>query len=253
MDARWAPGSVRAGAIARGLRSQTLGMFCIAMTCCAHTPSSVPPSTVQEPSAVSGTSPLTPDPASMHSEVTPEEVGRRFLMLVDSLKSFDALSATRVRERMQLPMTDSEQKVGAHFSAQRPESGWEYSFSYRIDPEHVRYTNATLEFTASAQNIADTTPACHLDFDTYVNNLQSIGFTEVEGSAEYESPMPHPIIDPETGAVIDQGERRHFRIPTYLYSRADVGVVIRQRGDTDAPDSVRHGRCVESISVGKAS
>ncbi len=235
------------------LRTQTLVMLCIAMASCSHTPSATPTSMSKEPASMSASSTLTPDFVSMHPEFSPEEVGRRFLRMVDSLKSFDDLSESRILENMRLPIGNSDPKLGGFMSAQIPDSSWRYSFSYRIDPKHARYTNATLEFSNDRDDGAGMTPVCRLDFDAYVKALEDVGFSEVEGSAEYESPMPHPMINPETGEIIQQEDRRHFRIPTYLYSRGDVGVVIRQRREADAPETdLRHG-CVESISVGKGS
>ncbi|MGO4262738.1 hypothetical protein AB4Y92_19340, partial [Lysobacter sp. TAB13] len=40
-------------------------------------------------------------------ELTPEEVGRRFLKLIDGLKSFDELSVERLQEVMRLRLTPS--------------------------------------------------------------------------------------------------------------------------------------------------
>lgn len=250
---RQAPASIRHAPAPAILRTQTLAMLCIAMASCSHTPSATPTSMPEAPVSTSAASTLTPDTVSMHPHLSPEDVGRRFLRMVDSLTSFDALSESRILENMRLPITHSDPKIGGYMSAQIPDSSWRYSFSYRMDPAHARYTNATLEFSNDRDDGAAMTPVCRLDFDAYVMALEEAGFAEVQGSAEYQSPMPHPLLHPGTGEIIQHEERRHFRIPTYLYSRGDVGVVIRQRREADAPEASLHHGCVESISVGKGS
>ncbi|HCV97611.1 MAG TPA: hypothetical protein DGV23_12785, partial [Stenotrophomonas sp.] len=60
--------------------------------------------------------------------MSPEDVGRRFLRMVDSLTSFDALSESRILENMRLPITHSDPKIGGYMSAQIPDSSWRYSF-----------------------------------------------------------------------------------------------------------------------------
>lgn len=177
-------------------------------------------------------------------ELTPEEIGRRLLKLIDSLKSFNELSSDRVREMMQLQMVDTPETHGSFLTMSLPESGWQYSFSYRIDPMYPRYTNATFEFNNRQDDRADMAPVCGMDFNAYVAELKKIGFAEREDLAQYDSPMP-PI-----NADGTMEERQFFRIPTYFFSRGNIGVLIRERREADAPDVKLHHACVESISVG---
>lgn len=197
-------------------------------------------------------------------ELTPEEIGRRFLKLIDSLKSIDELSFERLQGAMQLRFTPTPATHGGFFTMHLPESGWYYGLSYYdvpgLDNKHAAY-----QFTnrpASQENNddrADMAPVCGMDFYAYVAELKKMGYVEREDLAQYDSPMPPAIYDPKTGKEVGFEERRFFRLPGYTFSRGNVGVIIRERREallterreTDPPDDKLNHICVESISVGR--
>ncbi|HZF98347.1 MAG TPA: hypothetical protein VEY92_08920 [Pseudoxanthomonas sp.] len=244
----------RAKRIVMGLiRRMTALLLGIATTACAHTSSGTLPPPSKQPAATSTTGTFRPYTLAEYPELTPEEVGGRFLRLIDSLESLDELSSDRVREIMQLPMVDTPETHGGFLTMSLPESGWQYSFSYRIDPKYARYTNAKLEFHGKKDNRAGMAPVCGMDFNAYMGELRKIGFVEREDLAQYESPMPLSIYDPVTGQELGFEDRRSFRLPGYSFTRNDVGVLIIERPEANAPDTKLQRFCVQSISVGRGA
>ncbi|MGO4263756.1 hypothetical protein AB4Y92_24600, partial [Lysobacter sp. TAB13] len=183
-------------------------------------------------------------------ELTPEEVGRRFLKLIDGLKSFDELSVERLQEVMRLRLTPSPETHGGFFTIHLPESGWYYGLSYYDNPKVPERRHAVYNFINQAQDeerengLADMAPVCGMDFKAYVTELKKMGFVKREDLAQYDSPMPPMNAD---GTL---EERRFFRLPGYFFSRGNIGVMIRERREANAPDDKLHHACVESISVG---
>lgn len=179
---------------------------------------------------MSATETFRPYTLAEHPDFTPEEVGRRFLKLIDSLKSFDELSSEHIRRVMQLPMANPPSDTDDGFLTMTlPESGWQYSFSYSIDAKFPRYTNAKFEFTNKKDDRADMGLVCGLDFNAYVAALKHMGFKE-----------EHPTYD-ELGRLVD-----------LFYSRGDVSIRILQERQADAPDEKLHHACVKIISVHRA-
>lgn len=199
-------------------------------------------------------------------ELTPEEMGRRFLKLIDSLKTSNDLTLGRLQEVMRLQLTPTPATRGGFFMMHLPESGWYYGVSYYDDPSRHR-KHASYDFINNAHDqvrnqvhvrgFPDMAPVCGMDFNAYVTELKKMGFVEREDWAQYDSPMPPPIYDPITGQETGFQERRYFRLPGYGFSRDNIAVMIRERGEaliserpeTDAPDDKLNHICVESISV----
>lgn len=194
-------------------------------------------------------------------ELTPEEVGRRFLKLIDSLKSSNDLTLERLQAVMQLPMTPTPEAPSSFFNMYLPDSEWYYNVVYYDDPRLHR-KNASYNFINNAHDkvldqvhvkgFPDMAPVCGMDFNAYVTELKKMGFVEREDLAQYDSPMPPMNAD---GTM---AERQVFRLPGYFFSRGNISVLIRERGEalisgrreTDAPDDKLNHVCVESISVG---
>ena len=223
----------------------------IATTACAHTSSGTPPSPSKEPAPMSATDTFRPYTLAEYPELTPEEMGRRFLKLIDDLKSFDELSLERLQEVMRLRLIPLPESHGGSFTMHLPESSWYYGLSYYNNPQLSENKNATYHFINDKDRQgAEMTPVCGMDFNAYVSELKQFGFVEREDLAQYDSPMPPPIYNAE-GQQVGLAERRFFRLPGYHFSRGDVGVVIRERREADMPDQKLHHACVESIRVGK--
>ena len=189
-----------------------------------------------------------------YPELTPEEMGRRFLKLIDELKSFDDLSFERLQETMQLRLIPSPETHGGFFTMHLPESSWYYGVSFYNDPQLFKNKNVTYQFinTKDRQG-ADMAPVCGMDFNAYVKELKKMGFVEREDLAQYDSPMPPSIYDPVTGQEVGFEERRFFRLPGYSFTRGNVGVLVVERQEANAPDTKLQRFCVQSISVGRGT
>lgn len=166
-----------------------------------------------------------PHDLAEYPEITPEEMGRRFLDLAGSLESFDDLTEERVREVTRLPLQFSPGAGGPALNMHLPESGWYYGVWYYENPASD-IKSASLEFSNKEDERADMEPVCGMDFDAYEAALERMGFAP-QG----------PLVD-EIGRLI-----------SLQYARNDVLVVIVERRESDEPDDKLHHACVESISI----
>ncbi len=160
-----------------------------------------------------------------YPELTPEEIGRRVLNLIDSLKSFDELSLGRITEVMNLAMTPLPSKNHYFFTMHVPESDWYYGITYHDDVQYPRYKNLEYRFT-NKDDRADMGPVCGLEFSTYIAALKNMGFKE-----------DAPTHD-ELG-----------RLVALYYQRNNVSIQIVERREADTPNAKLHHACVESIHV----
>lgn len=240
----------------------------IATTACAHSATGMPTSPPKESAPMSATDTPKPHTLAEYPELTPEEMGRRFLKLIDSLKSFDELTPERIQEILRLRMTPTPEISSSFFNMHLPDSGWYYNVVYYDNSLLSERKSVSYNFinrpTGQDDNdrFADMTPVCGMDFNAYVAELKKMGFVEREDLAQYDSPMPPAIYDPKSGREVGYEERKFFRLPGYSFSRGDVGVLIRERSEevytyerykAGPPDTKLNHFCVESISVGKGA
>ena len=190
-----------------------------------------------------------------HPDLTPEEMGRRFLKLIDSLKTIDDLSQPRLEKAIQIALLPSPEGSGGGVSMHLPESGWYYGVSYYDDSHFPLNKSATYSLInrPADQNHndhhADMGPVCGMDFDAYVAELLRMGFVNREDMATYDT-FParalHP--DPKTGEPVMDGPRS-FRRPSWYFTRPGLLVRVDARAEAAEPDAKRNHACVERISV----
>ncbi|MFD1298957.1 hypothetical protein ACFQ4Q_20230 [Lysobacter gummosus] len=215
-------------------RVPPLALAALALIACAHPPVAKAPVPALKDVVAADTAssaPYRPGTLAEHPELTPEEIGRRFLALIDSLKSFDELSGERVQKVMRLSLTRLSEKDEGFLTMTLPDSAWRYSFSYGIDPKYRRYTNAVLEFINENERInrgllEDMEVVCGLDFNAYEAALTGMGFKNEHASYG------------ELGQLL-----------ALQYVRNDVRVQIMPRREANAPDTKLNHACVESISI----
>ncbi|MBT2748077.1 MULTISPECIES: hypothetical protein [unclassified Lysobacter] len=216
-------------------RVPSLALAGLTLVACAHP--SVPKTAVPAPKEVAAVNIVSPAPyrpstLAEHPELTPEEIGRRFLALIDSLKSFDELSGERVQKVMRLPLIRLSEKDEGFLTMTLPDSAWRYSFGYGVDPKYRRYTNAVLEFINENERInssllEDMEAVCGLDFNVYEAALTGMGFKR-DDPGDYD----------ELG-----------RLLALQYLRNNVRVQIIPRREANAPDAKLNHACVSEISV----
>jgi hypothetical protein len=175
--------------------------------------------------------PYRPSTLAEHPELTPEEIGRRLLRLIDSLKSFDELSDDRVRQMMRLPFVDATDEHGGFFAITLPTPNWLYGFIYSVNPKYRELTSAKLYFSSENERInssltEDMESVCGLDFNDYETALNGMGFKREHASYD------------ELG-----------RLGALQYVRGGVRVQIIPRREANTPDTKLNHACVRSISI----
>jgi hypothetical protein len=216
-------------------RVPPLALAALALIACAHPPvAKAPVPALKDVVAADTASPAPYRPGTLaeHPELTPEEIGRRFLALIDSLKSFDELSGERVQTVMRLPLTRPSEKNEGFFSMLLPESNWQYVFSYTINEKHRSLRNAVFEFNNENEQtgdraLEDMEPVCGPDFNAYETALIGMGFKR-DDPGDYD----------ELG-----------RLLALQYLRNNVRVQITPRREANTPDAKLNHACVKAISI----
>lgn len=106
-----------------------------------------------------------------------EEIGKRFLRLLEGLKSRDDLSLERTQREMALilsPSLDGRLYGYEEFLADR----WRVALNYRLATQSTKI-GVDLHFLKDGNQQFDMTPVCPLDFDYYHNALKAMGYRDV--------------------------------------------------------------------------
>lgn len=201
---------------------------------CAHSP--MPSTPADKDIAVSERA--TSRTPGLHSqdefpEMTPDEMGRRFLRFIDSLGSYEQLTLEQLERVMQLKLESVDGEIGGQFSIRMPESGWHYMVIYAEEayPPHPNVRVSRLRFAHRDAIRADMEPVCGTDFDTYSLSLEKIGFV-------YRKDLELYDIGPTVPFMNDRGETeyrtmgRGHRLTPFQFSRGDVMVSINVRSET---------------------
>lgn len=216
------------------------GIALAALLCaCVHRISApaVPDQTTQQGTAMNQ-QPTARPPAGQitihdYPELTPDEVGRRFLKLVGSLGTGKNLQTDDVAAETKLPLTHIPDLQEYRFRMYLPDSGWFYHFAYFDNPKpalrSVRYSFANID-DISAVKMLDMTPVCGLDLGYYRAALLKMGF--IEGPPHY-----------------DVFEEKRGRLLGYQFSRGATLVSIRPQREGNSSDIKISHECVNEISV----
>lgn len=235
------------------MKFRTPGSISIALAAslgaCTHQPMASTPAGKETAVIEQGT----PRMPGLHSQdafpdMTPEEMGRRFLRFIDSLQRYDQLTLDRLEQVMQLKLDGPEGGRGKQFNIRMPESGWHYVVGYSEEEDPPHYRSAALSFAHDEDTYqADMAPVCGLHFDDYVETLRAMGFEEREDMAQYEQAHYVPVMN-ENGETVDTLVPGR-RISGYYFSRGDVGVMIDHRAEAVEPEARRRRACVLMINL----
>jgi hypothetical protein len=140
----------------------------LSLSACAHAPHSTP---VKD--SVMTTSDAEP---AINPTLTAEEVGRRFLKLLEGVKSRSDLTAEHVQAAMDLVLKDSP---NGPFHTQPLGDGWLYVFSLRMETPPGNSISLNLEFIDKADRFADMSAICGLTFEDYHNALKAMGYRDI--------------------------------------------------------------------------
>lgn len=114
-----------------------------------------------------------PSSLSEHPDLTPEEVGRRFLRLLDDLESTEALTAEAVASKTGLPLKYAPLGKVHAFIVNLPNSPWYYGVTYN---DRKQRKAVELEYTHEGDALPAGAPLCGLELDTVAAELKAEGF-----------------------------------------------------------------------------
>lgn len=111
---------------------------------------------------------------SEHPDLTPEEVGRRMLRLLDGLGSMDELTTEQVILRTGLPMKYAPKGRVYAFTIQMPDSPWYYGVIYRDERE---IKSVELEYSYEGDTMPKGAPLCAMTVDDLAKQFKKDGFS----------------------------------------------------------------------------
>jgi len=143
-------------------------LLALSVSACATNP----PARTQQPTVIvtAETSSGTDIPS-----LSAEQVGRRFLKLIESVKSRDDLTRAHVETAMGLTLRDSP---NGPFHTQRLEDGWLYVVSLGHETPPGTSISLSLEFIHEGDRFADMSAICAPDFETHHDALRARGYRD---------------------------------------------------------------------------
>lgn len=120
------------------------------------------------------TAPATPTDSPT---LTAEEIGRRFLKLIEGAESRSDLTPVRIEEVVGISLTAKPETLGAVFWSEDLGGGWRYALHY-IPASPSLLQGVGLFFEHETDGYSDMSPVCELDFDDYHNALKAMGFRD---------------------------------------------------------------------------
>jgi hypothetical protein len=111
-----------------------------------------------------------------HNKLSAEDIGKRFLKLIERLQSRQDLSLERVQAVTGLTLEASES--GSFFGySQKLDGGWSYTFTFIPEAPSIK-KGVGLDFNRANDRSSDMASICSIDFERYRNALKSLGFAE---------------------------------------------------------------------------
>lgn len=139
---------------------------------CAH--SNLPPPPVPAQEAAAMTAPVAP---TDNPTLTAEEVGTRFLKLIEGLESRSDLTPERVQQTMGISLEARPDTLGTVIWSEDLGDGWRYAFDY-IPASPSLLQGVGLSFENEEDGYSDMTVICGLGFDDYHSALKAMGFRD---------------------------------------------------------------------------
>jgi hypothetical protein len=138
---------------------------------CAHSNPPASPLPAQEPAAM--TAPATP---TDNPTLTAEEIGRRFLKLIEGLESRSDLSLERIAEVTGVKLSLVE-GGGRYAHSEALGDGWYYSL-WHVPASPSLKRGVALNFVKAEEPFANMASVCALDFDYYHAALKAMGYRD---------------------------------------------------------------------------
>lgn len=144
---------------------------CGLMSASAH---AVSPSRPKEPVDITSIDAYRISSPTEHPELTPEELGRRTLRLLDGLKSMDELTVGQVSARTGIPLEYAPKGKVYAFTVQIPDSPWYYGVNYREGLEGKLFE---LEYAYVGDARPKGAPLCGMSADGLARKLKADGYS----------------------------------------------------------------------------
>jgi len=141
---------------------------------CAISPETLPPAREAIVMTASDNSAATNGPP-----LSAEEIGRRFLRLIEGLNSRDDLNLELVRTALGLSLSKTPWDEHQFIFEGSLGSNWSYVVGF-LDETPSNLKSVYLDFRNSKARFADMTPICDLDFESYHSALVAKDFHAVE-------------------------------------------------------------------------
>nr|WP_036135105.1 hypothetical protein [Luteimonas mephitis] len=109
--------------------------------------------------------------------LTAEEIGKRFLKLIEGLESRSDLTPARIEEVVGISLNPKPGTLGAVFRSEDLGGGWRYAFDY-IPASPSLLQGVGLSFENEVDSYSNMTPICRVGFDDYHNRLKAMGFRD---------------------------------------------------------------------------
>jgi hypothetical protein len=152
---------------------------CLLILTCALAASACAATSQASPSAKEAATMTTPEPtpAVENPTLSAEEIGKRFLKLVEGLKTPEDLSLELVEEVTGLSLLQASGKKYYGYG-QKLAEGWFYAIWFYPE-EHGNRRGVGLDFEHESDRHSNMATVCNLDFDHYHNALKAMGFRDV--------------------------------------------------------------------------
>ncbi|MEH6420758.1 hypothetical protein [Pseudomonas sp. CGJS7] len=188
------------------------------LSACAHTsrPSGSIPA--KESAAMTST---TASAVNSNPTLDAEQIGRRFLKLIESLKSRSDLSEQRIREATGIELKPGE---SGPFYSQPLQADWYYILHYVPESASLK-RGVGLEFGNRADRHADMSPICSLSLQDYHGALEAMGFHGAQTTGEIGQPID------------------------WRYHRNDISLSIVAWPQAGSHDASSQRNCVRSIAT----
>lgn len=149
----------------------------------------------------------TPEPAATadNPKFSAEEIGKRFLKLIEGLESRSDLSLEQIKVVTEITL--SYVPKGGHYAySEALGNGWYYMLWYIPESDSLK-NGISLMFSKPTEEFGDMSLICGLDFDYYHNALKAMGF----------------LAEPHYGEI---GEVRSWRYTKFKKSDGTVDMTI---------------------------
>lgn len=118
-------------------------------------------------------------PANESPSLSADEIGKRFLKLIEGLESRSDLNLDLVRTTLELKLSKVPWDEHQFISEGPLGSDWSYVVGF-LEETPSNLKSVYLDFRNSKARFADMTPICELDFEFYHSALVATGFRAVE-------------------------------------------------------------------------